>query len=728
LDWRTVVFVLLLYLGCLAVATYPAGFGLSDRLPGPAADPLQALTVMRWYRASLFEGRSVIHCPDLQYPVGAPLGNFSPLQFQALLYLPLSLCTSNDVLCYNLIWWINLLFTAFGTFLLAWHVLRDRVAAFFGGLLAVLSGPVQIHAIGHLELITLGWLPLFLVGWMRFVDEPGPRRFVQAAGLYLLLALSAAYFAIFALVPASLYLAAQVWGAGPGSRTTWLRERVRWLAVFVALVGPCLLLLFANQLRSHLQGYSLSRPKREFDFFGAPPWSIAVPSSWHLLGRLLPQWSGLAAYSTYEVETCSYLGLACLLLIGYALFTRPSFRRSGYWWSLLLTVAVLSWGAHYTIFGLRLSLPMDWLWRCFPPFRLIRSPARFNLCLAVVGGLIAAVGLRHLLARLPSRSWRVVVCAALTVAALADLGLAPFPGSAMPALPPCYRFLAERDPGAPFLEVPQFNSGECVDLNAAYGYWQALHRGKTTGGYSGFHNIRQDNLVYYSSPFARVAVEQPAYLADTESATYDLVTQVRFLDYAWLYLTAHRLEYIVMHKDAGSFRPPEKLHELLRHACVFEDDATAIYAASLLDTPRRTVPLCTEGWRQRVSWPRPCSGLLTASGRIAVYNPDASQPLMFTLEATALHQPRIVRLLAGDRELACWHISSDGLHVYESPAFQLAAGLSNLVLVSDGEEQPTPAEVTWEGDTHLYSLRVSRIRLAGVSGAAASAADETVAR
>src|SRR5215831_14356403 len=87
LGWRTVTLVLLLYLGCLAIATYPAGWGLSDRLPSPAADPLQALTVMRWYRASLFEGRSVIHCPDLQYPVGAPLGNFSPLQFQALLYL-----------------------------------------------------------------------------------------------------------------------------------------------------------------------------------------------------------------------------------------------------------------------------------------------------------------------------------------------------------------------------------------------------------------------------------------------------------------------------------------------------------------------------------------------------------------------------------------------------------------------------------------------------------------
>ncbi len=43
--------------------------------------------------------------------------------------------------------------------------------AAFGGLLAMLSGPMMIHAHGHLELIYVGSFPLFLAAWIRFVDR-----------------------------------------------------------------------------------------------------------------------------------------------------------------------------------------------------------------------------------------------------------------------------------------------------------------------------------------------------------------------------------------------------------------------------------------------------------------------------------------------------------------------------------------------------------------------------
>src|ERR1700686_3994668 len=104
---------------------------------------MQALWVMRWYKDSLLHGHSPLLCPDLQFPVGAPLGNFSPLHFQGLLYLPLSLFKANDVLCYNLIWLANLVFTGVATFVLAWYVLRDRWCAAFAGMAVLLSAPVQ---------------------------------------------------------------------------------------------------------------------------------------------------------------------------------------------------------------------------------------------------------------------------------------------------------------------------------------------------------------------------------------------------------------------------------------------------------------------------------------------------------------------------------------------------------------------------------------------------------
>ena len=57
---------------------------------------------MRWYKACLLEGRSPLFCSELQYPVGVPLGNFSPLHVQSVLYLAFSSVIANDCLCYNL--------------------------------------------------------------------------------------------------------------------------------------------------------------------------------------------------------------------------------------------------------------------------------------------------------------------------------------------------------------------------------------------------------------------------------------------------------------------------------------------------------------------------------------------------------------------------------------------------------------------------------------------------
>ena len=74
----------------VAVATYPTVLTLGSTLPG-GTDTLQHLWVMRWYKTCLLEGRPIFRCPELQYPTGAPLGNFSALQLQALLYFPLSL-------------------------------------------------------------------------------------------------------------------------------------------------------------------------------------------------------------------------------------------------------------------------------------------------------------------------------------------------------------------------------------------------------------------------------------------------------------------------------------------------------------------------------------------------------------------------------------------------------------------------------------------------------------
>jgi hypothetical protein len=628
---------------------------------------------------------------------------------------------------------------------LIWYVCRDRTCAWFGGLLALLSGPMMLHALGHLELIGQGWFPLFLVGWMRWLEQPTRRRLLVAASLYLLVALSAAYFAVLAVVPPALYALWHLCRNGRVGVRPWLRTRGLPLLAFVALVLPFLGLFFFNQFWSRWHGYALARPRDEFFHNGAPWWGCFVPNALHRLGRLLPadcyRQAGLS-----HIETCSYLGVVTLLLLAYALLSRAPLRRpqtpddggaaagwcggAGYWWALFVVLLLLSLGAGPIVLGKsRLWLPGAFLYKHVFFVRMMRVPARFNMLLAVCAALLAAAGLRRLLDRCPGRTARGSVLGVLTVAALADLAIVPYPVAALPEMPACYALLRQRRPEATFLEVPQYPTSGGV-LNGACTYWQGLHHGRTTAGCSGFDNIPCLNEMFYPSPFTWQKLVKPGYLLDPgDFADADLVPHTGFLDTAWLYLAHHRLDYVIIHRDAALLPEPPaalgRLQALLQGAQIFADERTVVYESARLPRPQQPALLAAAGWGLRCrGWyldrhfmDRPV-GLLSPCGRLAVYNPDSERPLTFHLEGVALHVPRTVRLLAGERELARWRVAADDLHSYASPPFTLPAGMSELVLESDGAERPAGLEEGYPGDRTPYSLRVAAVSLLPVLTAA----------
>jgi hypothetical protein len=285
LRWQTVALVLGLYSVCAAVATYPRILSLGTTLPS-RVDPVTHLALLRWYKTCLMEGRSPLYWPDIQYPVGAPLGLFTPMHLQALLYLLLSSLISNDILCYNLLWFGGFLLAGMGTFVLAWEVVRHRAAACFGGLLAMLGGPMMLHARGHLEFMYVGLFPLFLTAWMRLVDRPGRGRLASAALLYLLMVMGAAYFAVLAVTPAALFVVHALACTDRLGRVAWLRSRAAWLGGFVLLVVPGLLLLFAGQLLGAARGERMALPLVDYVRYGATAWGYVMPTSLHALHRI----------------------------------------------------------------------------------------------------------------------------------------------------------------------------------------------------------------------------------------------------------------------------------------------------------------------------------------------------------------------------------------------------------------------------------------------------------
>jgi hypothetical protein len=518
------------------------------------------------------------------------------------------------------------------------------------------------------------------------------------------------------------YLLRQLTHQGQFGALPWLRSRLGWLSAFASLTVPCLLLLFSGQLWSRVGGYSLPRTRNEFAVYGVPPWACFIPSRYHLLQQLLP-------FDPYQdvhlnaVVCCSYLGLVTLVLLGYALVTRAGLPRRRYWWSLLLIFLVLSFGAFWKIGPVRISLPAEWLHKTAFFFQLIRSPARFNLCVVLCAALLAAAGLRHLLARLPSAAARGTVWGGLCVLALLDLQMVPFRTRDVPPAPSCYAILCAQHPHATFLEVPQLSSGACNNLNSACAYWQVEHHGKTSAGYSGFTNVVYDHLVFEPSPFAWPRLKSATFARAPERMSCDLVAEVRLDDYVWLYLTGHHFDYLVLHQgpDMELLRDTANLGWLkarLEAAKIFEDDRTTVYERRRLEEPQRPVLLCTTGWRARRAYEGRLLGNLTRTGHLAFYNPQPEQAMTFTLAAIGFQEPRRVCLSAGDTVLACWTVTSDALHTYTSPPVRLPAGLQDLILESDGEKRPSTLESADDGDTTPISLRVAAISVVAVSSEA----------
>ncbi|MDX2037365.1 MAG: hypothetical protein SFX72_12000 [Isosphaeraceae bacterium] len=687
-GWRIWTLLVLGYVLALGVATFPRVLQLVDTVP-TNADPAQHLWVMEWYKTCLLEGKLPFYCPDVQYPVGASLGNFSPMILQAALYIPLSTVVSHDVLAYNLLWIAAFLFCGLSTYRLAVAMTGERLVSAFSGLAAMLAAPMMLHGIAHLELISLGVFPAFLLAWMNFVDEPGLRRLLFAAGMFFLVACGAAYFAVMGVVPAVLYVAVRCVERGRGGMSAWIVSRLHWLAGFagLSLIGSCL--AFSNQIWAATHGQAMVRGIHEFTFYRSPFWTYFTPTPHHLLDAVIPVNPYVSAnLAVWAHESGSYLGVVVIGLMIYAASRRSELRQRGFFWLGLVVMVVLSMGAYQELAFARLPMPALWLWKVFPPFRLIRVPARFNLLALVFAAILASAGLRDLLARLRHRLARIVLTSALVALTVADLSVSSYRhAQSIPPAPRAYQEIALREPHAAVLELPAFHSSECLPLTAFTGYWQKSHGLRTTGGYSGVPNAVLDDL------FLRDCALNAVTPTDCLGASDD-----ELRGRLWLQLHEHDIRYMVLHvanaliPDHVAAESIPKCERVLRGAEIYRDDAAVVYDRDALAPPSSLTWIRKRGWRRAPFNPRiPLERLyLESAGEIVVFSPR-EETVRFQVEGWTLGEPRVLSLRSNGSELARLVLTSRKRQSVEAGPFYLPAGLSELTVVDLAASTDEPA-------------------------------------
>jgi hypothetical protein len=712
-GWRASGLTLALHLAGLVLATWPLVLTFPFEVPANS-DVIGGLWLLRWYRTCLLGGGSVFFCPEIMHPAGVPMGFFTPLYLQSVLFTLCAGVSSNDVVCWNIVWLIGMLGTGMGTALLAWRLIGDRASAAFAGLMAMLSTPMMVVALAQLELVYVGGFPLFLIAWMRFVDRPSLKWMAASALGYLLVAMSSGYYMVFAVFPAALYL---LWGAiraGWREVWPWLRCRLPWLFGVVGAMLPGLLLVYSAQIWMFVHGYSVDRSRAEFELFPAPLWSYAVPSPWQRLGALLPN-NPYWALGVTAPARMSYLGVVTIGLMVYAAVSRARLRRASFVWVAFALMVVLSLGASQRVGGWQLSLPAGWLWAVFPPIRITRVICRFSMFAMILGGVISASGLRHLLARLPGPFWRASVFTGLALIAVADLSLSQLRmlRTPLPTPPGCYAFLQRHDPKGAILEIPEVH--HCQPLNAICSYWQSHHRLTTSAGLTGLPNHAQDGRIHYNSPFLTGLLENPHYLETPERFFTLVIREVDFREYLWLYLTVNRFEYIVLHKGEVPLfgdKPPatfERVKKVLEDCKIYEDEKSIVYARSRLDPPSQVVAINTGAWSPMSIHEKQWSCVVPRTTPIVVYNPQPDVPFQVVLGAAIVTKPLTVRLLAGDKELARWDVETGQYKTCASPRIQLPAGLNELTIESDRPYRIAGARRSPKGLTEAYQLRIATL-------------------
>ncbi len=153
------------------------------------------------------------------------------------------------------------------------------------------------------------------------------------------------------------------------------------------------------------------------------------------------------------------------------------------------------------MFGVAVPLPAGWIYDVFPPFHLIRVPARFNLFAAAVAVVPAAAGLRDLVER-RRPAGRVGLLAVLAGLTWPTWPWSPSRRPPIPDPPAIYAELHAHPPDAAILDAPLFDSTQGQTFSSLWGYWQQRTGLATSGGYPGLTNTRFDAEVAEPSVFA----------------------------------------------------------------------------------------------------------------------------------------------------------------------------------------------------------------------------------
>lgn len=402
----------------------------------------------------------------------------------------------DEIGSYNLFVFFSFPLTAFCTYLFLNSLVKQKSAAFVGGLIfGFCPGSVLQVAGGHAAFAFNLFVPLFL--WALFYNRAQRTTFsaLCVATSFSLIVLSALYFGYMAIYIALYFIAFDLYSSKDGN---WIRKSLNYIygGIFA------LLIIIPFEYKAIYQQFLLSsdvlikagriRDFSELTIYSSRPWDYLLPSVDHpMLGNYFYDFIRRHLHGSNIYEQTLYLGMVPLglFLAGFALIWRKKFEPQARVYFLFF-----SFGALWLYF---ISLPpmisfgdekfptlSSLAYNIAPMFRVY---SRFGILVNFFVACSVAVVLVQLYRHMKSTRFYAMLAVLLSAMFFEYWSLPPSYASPVNQPPEVYSWLAKQPEDFVIAEYPMMNRDEASFYS--YLFWQRIHKKRLINGATQNHKV-----------------------------------------------------------------------------------------------------------------------------------------------------------------------------------------------------------------------------------------------
>ncbi len=508
--------VLLAYLFIALIIFWPMTANIAGTVAGTGGDPYQSMWNLWWVPYSLFTLHQSFWTTNMVFwPVGANLIYQTLMPLGAILVSPFQ--SVSPMLAYNMLFFIGIVISGFGMYVLSDYIVRNRYAAFIAGIIFAFSAFHIAQAYGHLDYANIGFVPLSIYMLLRAINRDYIRvrygKYATAAALSLLfvLCISIGELEQGLILVMAMVLITLGYAVSRSQRAKVLNAEFASLAVVFIVVT---FVLGSWMFIPVINGLSTSTVNQLNDVYHNAIWSddivsFFLPSYYNGVFNGAAQ-SYISIYHQDAGETTSYIGYVALALCAYGVYRAG--RQTYLWIALGVIFFLLALGPYLLINNNVTGVPGPYMIiKAIPILNVIREPGRFDLIVSVAVAILAAFGAKALFERMQGSMGAINgrkllgAAAVISILILLETAAPPLSGSlaanitTTPNVSSLYKYLGNESASFSVLQLPilpdQYSTQPGLYPGEAMFSTIYTHK-PVLGGYLTRENVTQESTLY----------------------------------------------------------------------------------------------------------------------------------------------------------------------------------------------------------------------------------------